>query len=358
MSFKKIDREFLLTDNSVNVYGFRLLTEGYLLEKVKANPIGYYMHGLSDSPKSDGVLVRWSDHRIEDNEVYAKPTINLNHPRGKRTIEEIENGFLNAASVGEIVVVEYTDDLDMALPGQIGPTITKWYNKETSIVDKPGNLNALASPMLFDLNDKEINLTHFIENTLSKMPLNLLDGFNTKRKTEDLNMKKSLISLLAIASIPNLSDTTTDEVVLGHVRDLVDKANRLPGLEIQINTLTTDKNKAVQDLADYKKTENTAKIKIITDAGVQAGKLTVALVQDLSDKYANDPEGLQKLVDGLPAYKTVTSEIAGGSVFVKDLSDMSWEDLDKSGKLPDLKAADLNVFKAKFKAQFGTDYNG
>ena len=69
---KKIDKEFLLTDNSVNTYGFRLLTEGYQLNEYKKNPIGYNMH-LRDA----GVLVKWEDFRTEGDAVYAKPVINL-----------------------------------------------------------------------------------------------------------------------------------------------------------------------------------------------------------------------------------------------------------------------------------------
>jgi len=40
---KKIDREFILSDSSVNVYGFRLLTSGYQIDEYKKNPIGYHI---------------------------------------------------------------------------------------------------------------------------------------------------------------------------------------------------------------------------------------------------------------------------------------------------------------------------
>ena len=39
--FKKIDRQYVLSDSTVNEYGFRLLTSGYQLPAFKKNPIGY-----------------------------------------------------------------------------------------------------------------------------------------------------------------------------------------------------------------------------------------------------------------------------------------------------------------------------
>ena len=39
----KVGKEFLLTDDSVNCYGYRLLTSGLILEKFNP-PIGFFMH--------------------------------------------------------------------------------------------------------------------------------------------------------------------------------------------------------------------------------------------------------------------------------------------------------------------------
>jgi hypothetical protein len=153
---KKINKEFVLSDSSVNLYGFRLLTSGYLLSEFAKNPIGYYMH-----QREDGVVVRWEELAIKDDSIIAKPVINTYNKRGQQTIEEIESGFLNAASVGSIVVLESTDDSKLKLQGQTGPTITKWYNKECSIVDIPGNSNALV---LYDKKGDIIDLKNFTVN--------------------------------------------------------------------------------------------------------------------------------------------------------------------------------------------------
>ncbi len=108
--FKKIDKEYLLTDSTVNCYGFRCLTSGYMINEYKKNPIGYNMH-LRDN----GVVVKWEDLRVDGDKVYGKPVINLSNPRGQQTVDEIENGFLNAASVGHIVIVEMSDAPELKL---------------------------------------------------------------------------------------------------------------------------------------------------------------------------------------------------------------------------------------------------
>jgi len=38
--FKKAGRQYVLSDSSVNEYGFRLLTSGYQIESFRKNPIG------------------------------------------------------------------------------------------------------------------------------------------------------------------------------------------------------------------------------------------------------------------------------------------------------------------------------
>ncbi|MFT4073028.1 MAG: hypothetical protein QM654_14025 [Dysgonamonadaceae bacterium] len=152
MSFKKIDKEFCITDNSVNCYGYRLLTEGFLLNNFNP-PVGYFMHD-----RDSGVAVRWSDFRIDGDKVYAKPTINdLAFPE---LATQIENGFYQAASVGHIIALEWSDDPSMKIDGQTGITVTKWFCRECSIVDIPGNYNAIS-----ELYDKDNNS---LKNLISK----------------------------------------------------------------------------------------------------------------------------------------------------------------------------------------------
>ncbi len=48
----KVDKEVLLTDETVNCYGYRLLTSGLLLERFEP-PRGFFMHN-----KEQGVAIK------------------------------------------------------------------------------------------------------------------------------------------------------------------------------------------------------------------------------------------------------------------------------------------------------------
>jgi hypothetical protein len=191
---KKIDKEFQLSDSSVNCYGFRLLTSGYLIDEYKSNPIGYYMHD-----RDSGVVVRWEDLKVDGDKVLGKPVINMSNPRGQQTVDEIENKFLNGASVGHIVVLEWSDDPKMKLPGQIGPTATKWFNRETSVVDVPGNFGSLA---LFDKDGNPINLADFKNQSQSIITMKQI--FLTAEQITKLNLKADPTQADVDTAIDNL----------------------------------------------------------------------------------------------------------------------------------------------------------
>lgn len=189
---KKIDKDFVLSDSSVNCYGFRLLTSGYLLNEFAKNPIGYYMHD-----RDSGVLVRWENLRVEGDKVLGLPNINLLNSRGPQTVEEINAGFINAASFGHLVILETSDDPALKLPGQTGLTITKWYNRECSLVDVPGNFNAIS---LYDTGGKVIELKQLSASSgfISKSKLNALE-YTTSTPTKVKIDVKPLIAASILA---------------------------------------------------------------------------------------------------------------------------------------------------------------
>jgi hypothetical protein len=320
--FKKIDKEYLLTDNTVNCYGFRLLTEGYQIDKYKKNPIGYHMH-LRD----DGVLVRWEDFRLEGNEVYAKPVINLSNERAQKTIDEIENGFLNGASVGHLVVLEYSDDPSLKLPGQTGPTVTKWFNRECSLVDIPGNFDSLA---LFDAQDNPINLADF---TKTKLPI----------------MNKPIITAAMLSAL-NLKADADDNLFAAAFNDLVAKANKFDSVTLELNNLKAQAE-------TEKKRVNKEQVTTMLSAALNVDKkITKELHDKLAADYESNPEGLKTLLAAIPAYNPITTTLKDEDKnFGADLASKSYTELWQSGKLPDLKAKNPELYKKKFKEEFNVD---
>jgi hypothetical protein len=331
-NFKKLDnKEFLLTDSSLNTYSYRLLTGGYLMDEFKKNPIGYYMHGTEEYPREAGVLVRWYDLRMDGDKVFGKPMINLNHPRGERTVQEIENGFLNAASCGKIVALEISNNPTDYLPTQEGPTVSKWFNRECSLVDMPGNYNALT-----DLVDE------------NNFPLNLAD-FKPQFKN---TMEKIFLSPAHIALLPNLKANPTQDDINIAFNDLVAKANKADQLQNLVTSLTTERDALKTEVSNLKTQGADGKVKEMLDQARDKDKKITQELHDLfATQYKGKPEELKKVLDVMKPVGTVI-DLKDGKKDMKQFEGKSWDQLDEAGLLPNLKAADEGAFFDLYEKQF------
>lgn len=332
--FKKVDKEFLITDSTMNVYGYRLLTNGYLLDEFKKNPIGYHMHADEDNTdftRKDGVLVKWEDFRVDGDKVFAKPCINLSHPRGQRTLDEIESGFLNAASVGKIVAIEISDNPDDYLPGQTGPTVKKWFNRELSLVDIPGNYNALTS--LLDVNNHPIDLADF--------------------NTQKIKMKQIFLTPAQL-SLMNLKADTADQAAADLAfANLVAKANSADALQTQLNEEKRLHKESKDKLTALETADSSAKVNDLVDKALNVDKkITAEMAASLKKDYATNPTSLKALLDAMPKSPSITEQIKNTGK-ADDLASKTWDELDASDKLENLLAKDKALFNQKGRERFG-----
>lgn len=322
--FKKIDKEYCLTDDSVNVYKYRLLSSGLQLDAFKSNPIGYYLHGSSEEhPREQGVLVRWDDFRQDGDKVYAKPCINLSHPRGQRTVDEVESGFLNAASAGKIVVLEASNAPDLKMDGQTRPTVTKWFPREISLVDIPGNYNALAN--LYDMEDNELNLADFAKNF-------------------DQNMSNTVTAAKILAAL-NLSDQAQEAEVLSAVNDLIDKADKADELAKDLSDKTTE-------LDNFKKETEAKRVEDLIAKGKEEKKLTNELAETLKKDYSENPDGLESLIANIPAQVSVVEDLKTPNPEAVKYEGKTWDDLYKSDELEAVKTKFPDLFDKLYKEKF------
>lgn len=335
MKTKKIDKEFLITDSTVNVYGFRLLTEGYLKAEFEKNPIGYYMHD-----RDDGVVVRWENLRTEGDKVFGKPIINLSNERGQQTVDEIENGFLNGASVGHIVALEFSEDPKMMLPGQSGPTVTKWYNRECSLVDVPGNMNALC---LYDKEGNVINLADF------------------KNKLQITNMKQIFLSAAQLAMFPNLKANAEQADVDAAFTELVATANKVAPLETQLSAVKNENARLVAENATLKSAGDD---KAVTDLLAQALNVDKKVTKEIHDlfavQYKGKPADLKAVLDLMQpiggVVKNLMANKSQSTDKMKKYEGKTFTQLDEEGLLEDLKADNEDQFFDMWKENFGTPH--
>ncbi len=329
MKAKKIDKEFLITDSNVNCYGFRLLTEGYLIDEYKKNPIGYHMHY-----RDDGVVVRWEDLRIDGDKVYGKPVVNLSNERGQQTVDEIENKFLNGASVGHIVALEFSEDPAMMLPGQYGPTITKWFNRECSLVDIPGNFNSLA---LYDKDGNEIKLADFKTNN-------------------SFNMKQIILTAAQLALIPNLKANPEQNDIDQAFNDLIAKSQKVDALQGQVNNLTSEVGTLKVENANLKSAGSEKEVTDMLEVALNKDKKITKETSDLfAVQYKGKPVELKAVLATMQPIGGVVKNLnaTGGGANLQKFEGKTWDELDEAGLLPALKAASTDAFFDKFKDEFG-----
>ena len=324
--FKKIERQYVLSDSTVNEYGFRLLTSGYQIDSFQKNPIGYYMHR-----REDGIVLKWEDLRVEDDKVLGTPVINLSNGRGLQTCSEAENGFLNAASVGHIVVLEYSMEKEMMLPGQTGPTITKWYNKECSLVDIPGNCNALTT--LYDAQENELNL----------VDLNIRQPFVKP-------MQHSILrDLCAALRIENDAD---EQAVTNAVQSLVAKTD---SIELENRLLRSDKYDLQQQIEQINNVRTKHEVTALLERALEDKKITTELSGKLAKDYAANPAGLKDLLAAMPAYRSI-AELLKSKQPDSTEALWQWDDYEKNDpagkKLKELRANDPVRYRELFDKKF------
>ena len=299
----KVDKEFLLTDETVNCYGYRLLTSGLQLDRFDP-PIGFFMHD-----REKGVAVKWTDLTVRDGALYGKPVVD--ETRFPDLAQQIIDGFYAAASVGHIVALEWSEDPEMKLEGQTGPTVTKWFPRECSIVDIPGNYNAVAQDKLFDEGDNVL--------------LDLSDNLNTLNFMEKPAI---LVEALLALSLPNLAADATPEQALEVIRELAAKASKADGLETELKNLRAE-------MAALKEKTDSEKIASIVEKALADHKINQAMADKLKADYKSNIAGLQALVDAMPAQSTITSQMK--TAVPDKYVGKTWDDLYMSGELADVK---------------------
>lgn len=299
---KRINREFCLTDSTVNCYGYRLLTDGLELDRFRP-AVGFLMHD-----RAKGVAVQWTDFRREGDALYATPLVNDAVFPG--LAEQIEEGFINAASVGHIVALEMSDDPADKLPGQDGPTVRRWFPREVSLVDIPGNYNALGR-----LYDDAGNVLHDLAARrqagarAGMTPAELIDGL-----AADL-----------------------DPLTLAALDDLRRRADRADALQAELDAL-----RAERDEADARAALGKA---------VAEHRLSPDLAEALLPDYKARPQALGALLAKMPPRRAAPAAAdapAGG----QDIAALPWDDLDRRGLLPRLKAERPDVFEQKLRERF------
>lgn len=197
-------KSFIIIDESrVNSYGFRTMIDGIDLKQYKRNPILLWMHIRAYRGTKDEILPlgRVENLRIEGEERGKRKLLgdfvfDEKDEFAKQISQKVEDGFIRMASAG-LDPLEWSDAIELKLPGQTRLTLTKSRLFEVSVVDIGSDDGALA----LWKDGKLITLSAGGDN--KEIPI-----FNNNEKTEDMK---------AIALKLGLPETASEQDILNKI---------------------------------------------------------------------------------------------------------------------------------------------
>jgi hypothetical protein len=352
----KLNIDFVLLDESVVQFGFRVLMSGVQLEGFKQNPVMLFMHARAQngyfggSLETDAVLPigKWYDIRIEGERLLAKPEFDDDDDFAQRIQKKVEKGYLNAASVA-LEPIAVSDEEELKLVGQPGGTVTKSSIGEASIVDMPNCKNALA---IRNSAGKRIGLAGSDHNEEALTYLNSLIHQNN-------NMDKKLL-----AARLGLSETASDAEISNKLAAVLGEAGKITEINAEVVKLKADKVDLETKLTQLEKTAKEEKVASLVDGAIAAKKLTAADRENYVKLATADFETTKKLIDAMKAYESPESRLSGGGASsnesgeLGELVKLSGRELYLQGKFEKLKQLSLPDFKVKYKDYYGVEYKG
>ena len=126
-------------DESLNTYGFWLLTAGGSLVNFKKNPLCLWNHTFGWTDKTDVMLPIgiWKNIEVKsDGSIEMDDELDEEDAFALKIKKKVDKKHLRATSIG-VTILEWSEDPKYLKAGQTRPTVVKWKLREVSIVDIP-----------------------------------------------------------------------------------------------------------------------------------------------------------------------------------------------------------------------------
>lgn len=186
-----------ISNDSLNSYGFRVLTSGMDVSQYNRNPVLLYMH------ERGNVVGYVKDLKVENNEVTGELMFDCASELSQRCKKQFEFGSLRMVSAG-LDILETSEDASVLVQGQTRPTITKSKLFEVSVADVGANDDAIV----LQRNGKIITLGRD-----GDCDLPLLNNNNKQKKTEEMDNKTIALQL-------GLPETATEAEISAKITEL------------------------------------------------------------------------------------------------------------------------------------------
>lgn len=186
-----------ISNDSLNSYGFRVLTSGMDVTQYNRNPVLLYMH------ERGNVVGYVKDLKVENNEVTGELMFDCASELSQRCKKQFEFGSLRMVSAG-LEILAMSEDKDLLVAGQTRPTITKSKLFEVSVADVGANDDAIV----LHKDGKIITLGRD-----GDCDLPLLNNNNKQQKTEEMDNKTIALQL-------GLPETATEAEISAKITEL------------------------------------------------------------------------------------------------------------------------------------------
>jgi len=327
-------KTFVLSDENLNSYGFWINTAGIDLKQFKNNPLVLWMHmrpwrGTKDEILPIGTI---ENLRIEGKRLLGEVTFDTNDTFARAISDKVDGGFLRMGSIS-FLPIETSRDEKWLKPGQTRETVVKCRLIEFSIVDIGSNDNSLAlcaDPVVCDTEQKPVTLSNNAE-----CPVKLLGTINN---TNTDNMEKIALKL-------GLKSNATEAEILEAMEIQLEKAGRADSLTLKLSTIEKDKK-------DAQKAEA---IKLV-DAAILAGKIDAKAKDSQLTLFEKDFDAAKLSLESIADRPDVQGNFGkGGKGDFVELEKLSFNEMDKKGLLGKVKSTYPDLYKLKFKEEFGSE---
>lgn len=237
-----------ITNNSLNSYGTRVLTEGMNVEQYNRNPVLLYMH------ERGNVIGLVKDLKVENDEVTGELVFDCATELSKRCKKQWEFGSLKMVSAG-LDILELSEEPEHLVAGQTSPTITKSKLFEVSLVDIGANDDAIV----LKKDGKQITLGRD-----GACPLPLIDNNKPSKQKSEMETKTIALQL-------GLPETATEAEITAKLGELNAAKSENEALKKEKETLTLARINSLVDKAIEEKRLGEDKKEQFVNLGKQVG---------------------------------------------------------------------------------------
>lgn len=172
-------------------------------------------------------------------------------------------------------------------------------------------------------------------------------------------MKKvTLVITEELANALGVSNAADDTAIAGAIKTMADRAKLADEYKNKYDTAKSEKEKAENDLANFKAEQSDKEVKELLDAAQEAKTLTNEDRKSLEEEYKGRPENLKRVLAMLKPQTVIKNSLnEGGGDEGKDTAALKaeFEKLDKSGELANVAKNEPERYKTLYKAKYGVE---